>query len=518
MSPVSTAVAAPAPVRRAGSFTLGVGGAAVLLAALDAYVVVTVLLPIATDFGIPVNHLERATPILTGFLLGYVAGMPLLGRLSDRYGRRAVVLVCLAGFAAGSAVTAAATTLNVLVAGRTLQGLAGGALLPVTMALVADLWNEDRRPVALGAVSAAQELGSLVGPLYGAGIAAWIGWRGIFWINLPLAAVAALVVVFAFPKGRPAKDARPKVDVVGGVLLAAGLGLLVVGLDNPEPERQLLPPWGPVTLAAGGGALLLFALWEVFARTKLLDPRGVAGRPYVAALLTSLFSGAALLITLVDVQLIAQTLLGRTATDGALLLGRFLVALAIGALLGGLLVRVFGERCVVLVGLLLAAGAYVLVANWPVDVLAAHYEVASLRLPRLDTDLVAAGFGLGLVVAPLSSTVLRAVPPAQHGVASSTVVVARMMGMLLGVAALSAYGLHRFQSLTATLDTPLPFGLSQEEYQAKLDTYTLAVQAALRTEYREIFLATAGLCVLGALTGLLLYGRRSTRRELAAGG
>jgi len=218
------------------------------------------------------------------------------------------------------------------------------------------------------------------------------------------------------------------------------------------------------------------------------------------------------------VQLIAQTLLGRTATDGALLLGRFLVALAVGALLGGLLVRVFGERWVVLVGLLLAAGAYVLVANWPVDVLAAHYEVASLRLPRLDTDLVAAGFGLGLVVAPLSSTVLRAVPPAQHGVASSTVVVARMMGMLLGVAALSAYGLHRFQSLTATLDTPLPFGLSQEEYQAKLDTYTLAVQAALRTEYREIFLATAGLCVLGALTGLLLYGRRSTRRGLAAGG
>ncbi len=82
-----------------------------------------------------------------------------------------------------------------------------------------------------------------------------------------------------------------------------------------------------------------------------------------------------------------------------------------------------------------------------------------------------------------------------------------MIGMLLGVAALTAWGLHRFRTLTASLDTPLPFGVDPAEYRAKLAAYETALKAALQTEYREIFLATAGVCVVGALLGLLLAGR-----------
>ncbi|MFL6144954.1 MAG: MFS transporter [Labedaea sp.] len=499
---------------RGRSVAIAAGGLAVLLGALDTYVVISLFRQIIDDLEIPVNRLERLTPVITGYLLGYVAAMPLLGQASDRFGRKVILQVCLAAFVAGSVITAGAHALPVLVTGRVVQGVASGALLPVTMALAADLWAERRRSGVLGAVGAAQELGSVLGPLYGVAIAAVAGWRAVFWVNVPLAVLAMVAVQFTV-RGR-AKDRPASVDVTGGVLLAVALGLTVIGLYNPDPQTAAMPSWGLPVLLGAGAALAAFVGWELVAKTKLIDTTGVRLRPFLAALGVSLAAGAALMVTLVDIDLFAQSLLGRDDRGSVLLLLRFLVALPCGALLGGWLAGRLGERIVAVAGMLVAATGYLLISRWPVEVLSTPHVLGPLTLPRLDTDLAIAGLGLGLVIAPLSAAVLRVVPAVQHGVASAAVVVARMTGMLVGVAALSAWGLHRFHSMTANLPTPLPFGKPKERFDAELAAYRKLVDGALLTEYRDIFLITSVICAAAALLAALIAvpaKRASTGQE-----
>jgi multidrug resistance protein len=502
---------------------VAVGGLTVLLAAIDAYVVVSIFQTILNELGLPINHLERATPIVTGYLLGYVAGMPLLARVSDRYGRRLVIYAGLAGFTAGSAITALSHTENWLVIGRTVQGVAGGALLPVTLALAADLFAERNRARILGGVGAAQELGSVVGPLYGALIALHFGWRWAFWINIPLSVLAAMLVHKAVPSRKALHDAtgiteRPRVDVTGGLLLAGALASAVIALNNQHPELSVLAPHGRLWLAAAGTLFVLFIVWEMVAKTKLMEMAGVKKRPFFASIVTSVAAGASLLVTLVFVQLDAQNVLGKTALQASLLLVRFLIALPLGALVGGFLVRRFGERLVTVAGLLLATYGYWLISRWPVQVLQAHHHVFGLRVPMLDADLILCGFGLGLVIAPLSAAVLRAVPEESHGIASAALVVARMMGMLIGVAALAAWGLHKYNVLVRDVQLPLGPFANDAEAKAALDAFNAANNRVLAEEFHSIFRVITAICVAGVLLALTLEGRRRSAdvEEVAA--
>ena len=501
--------AVPMQSSRSRRIAITAGSLAVLLGALDTYVVVSIMLDIMRDVGIPINKIQQVTPIITGYLLGYIAAMPLLGRASDRFGRKLLIQVSLAGFALGSVITALSGDLTTLVIGRVIQGTASGALLPVTLALAADLWAAHNRAAVLGWVGAAQEFGSVLGPMYGIALV-WLftHWQAVFWVNVPLAVLAMVMVHFSLP-GREKTDEPEKVDVVGGVLLAIALGLAVIGLYNPEPDgKQVFPSYGLPLLIAALVAAAAFFVWERFAKTRLIEPAGVHFRPFLAALGASLTTGAALMVTLVNVELFGQGVLGQDQNEAAFLLLRFLIALPVGALIGGWIATRVGDRAVACAGLMIAAGGYYLIAQWPVDLLAARHDLGFVSLPVLDTDLAIAGLGLGLVIAPLTSATLRVVPSAQHGIASAAVVVARMIGMLVGIAALSAWGLYRFNQILQSLPTPPADNLA-----AKLAAQAAKYKTAFAMQYGEMFGITAIVCVVGALLALFISGRNEHADE-----
>ncbi|MGO8685802.1 MAG: MFS transporter [Candidatus Dormibacteria bacterium] len=276
---------------RGSGWRLGFAAAGVMLAAADTYVVVLALPAIMADIGLTLDHLEAATPIISGFLLGYVALLPLLGRLSDILGRGPVFVGCLLTFAFGSLVTSSAQDLTGAVVGRALQGAGGGGLVPVTLAIVADLWPAGRRGLPLGVVGGVQELGSVLGPLYGAAILTFSTWRLIFWLNLPLAAVLGAGFVLSRPRpstafagrgGRPGPEPRAgarqrRWDVPGGLLLAAAMAAAGLAVAAPGPLAGD-PTWGVLwaPLVGGWGWTTPLALVALLAGL-LCVARGLAG-------------------------------------------------------------------------------------------------------------------------------------------------------------------------------------------------------------------------------------------------
>lgn len=281
----------PRPIDRGSRVLLGLAAVAVAFAAADTYVVVLALPEMMAASGLSAEQLQEGAPIVSGFLLGYVGALPLVGRIADVRGRIPVLVGSLVVFAFGSLITATAFDLGSTVTGRVLQGVGGGGLVPATLALVADLYPPRRRGLPLGVVGAVQEFGNVVGPLYGALILAVGTWRDIFWINLAVGLVLAAVIrqLRLDPKTGPdpvASAADRRRDWISWLLTAASLVALVLVMRQPQRLVEdvtlgtaFLPVVGesrwlsPVALVGAALAVLLL-LRSMLARSPLFDVRG----------------------------------------------------------------------------------------------------------------------------------------------------------------------------------------------------------------------------------------------------
>jgi len=514
---------------------LALASVAVAFAAADTYVVVLALPDMMMTAGIPVNELQRAAPIVSGFLLGYVAMLPLIGRIADLRGRVPVLLMSLVVFAFGSLVTAFSYDLTSMVVGRFLQGVGGGGLVPATLALVADLYVAERRGVPLGIVSAVQEIGSVVGPLFGALVLSVAQWQFIFLVNLVVGALLAVAIhrlatgdaasAFRLPDPvgvllllvtlvaggtlsmrpaaiqrdltwgqifipyagdgrwltpigvtvmaaavlfllrcwfarRPLVDLRGwlrvmrEADLAGALLLAAALGGIILAFATADPEVRVFSEQGPWFLLGAAVAAVLLVV-HLRRSADPVVPRGsLAAVPAWGALVVSFFVGAALIAALIDIPIFARTTIYRNSQlAAALVLLRFLIALPVGAVLGGFLSRRLPAGLITLVGMLCATAAFLLMARWDEDTLRSF-------LPTL--TLLLGGFGFGLALAPVNAALLASTQDEVHGVASALVVVARMIGMLVGISALTTIGLRRFFAAQDSGASPTEAALAQE--------------------------------------------------------
>ena len=460
------------------SVVLGILCLGVFSTALDQTVVVAALPLLMVDLEIPLTDLDKASWIITGYLISYTVAMPLVGRLSDVYGRVRMFQAALVVFALGSGLVALAPNFNWIVPARVIQAVGGGATVPIGLAMAVAAVSTEKRGLAIGLVAASAEAGSVVGPLYGGYIVEWIGWRWIFWFDVPQSLL--LIGLMAILPNRANPDA--KMDYFGALALGAALTVLTVALAQRSIfTAESVYPY----LALAAGAILIGVLITVERRAvqPLLASFLYTSRAFLSSNIAQFLVGVALIMALVCVPLMAGTVMERGPLESALSLVRLTAAIPVGALVGGYILRWTGVREVCIVGLALMATGLLFMSGW-------ETEVGELRLTL---TLVAAGLGFGLVIPPIGVSALSAAPSDYWGAAASLVTASRMLGMALGLAALSAWGIERFYSLTADVS----IGSNFEETEAIL------IEAGV-TVFQNLFMISGFLSLIAIVPALLM--------------
>lgn len=492
----------PSPSPRA---ILAAVGFSVFVAADDLTVVTTMLRPIIGDLGLTLpDGLDDAAWVVNAYLIAFVAIMPIAGRISDVIGRRRTFVAAYILFIIGSIVIPTASSMGPFLVGRVLTAIGGGAMVPVALAVIGDVYPEGTRARALGTLGAIETLGWVWGPLYGAMLVRFLSWQWQFWLNLPLAMVGLTATWWALAgHDRPAR--RTRIDWVGAILVTIALVSLNVALLSGSEIQSVT---GLDELTGGGGADLRWlygvavVATAIFVRHQrriddpLIDGRLLRGRNVRLALGANFVVGAALVIAMVDIPLFVNAVevdVERSALIAGWVLAVLTASMAVASYLGGRLTERSWYAPPVVAGLVAATGAFVVMGlTWDGDT---SYVLIAVQLAVL-------GAGFGLTVAPTNAAVISAAPEDQRGAAAALVMVTRLLGFSVGLSALTAWGLSRFNSLRHDLDLP---PITDPGFEAALRH---AQEALTSKAIAETFLATAVVTAIGICVALAM--RRHT--------
>jgi len=478
----------PPMERRTAVLLLAVFGTGVFLAGLELMITAVALPSILASLVDSAGssawiELRKASWIINGYLLVYILTMPMAGRLTDLLGARRLLMGALVVFIVGSLLAGMAQSLDQLIVARLVQAVGGGVLVPVGTAAASHLFGGVARPRALGLIGALTFLGMAVGPVLGAAILSSVhagdaltsaglasspiaqvlapSWRWIFYVNVPIALVA-LVLAWAVAPGwdtprRPGRVDLPGAFLFGVALLAGLVGLTLIGTKQIAGTGLDPTSVTVVLLIVAVIATVAFVVHGLRSSDPFIDPRLFRSLPFSAATLVSALTGYAFATAIIGAAVFVDRVLYGGPDEQRIALGALAGATAIGALVSGFIVRLLGLRLVTLIGLALSIGGLLAMSTWTSDV----------SIQQVALALAAFGLGFGLTVTPRSTAAVEAAGRRRFGVASAVVTVARMVGMAVGLAILTAYG-------STTIDR-----LSQQVY-ATPDAYLQFIPDELR--------------------------------------
>jgi EmrB/QacA subfamily drug resistance transporter len=455
------------------------------LVAIDATILATAVPAVVEDLG----GFTSFPWLFSIYLLAQAVSVPIYGKVADLYGRKPVMLLGIALFVVGSLLCGIAWNMTALIVFRLVQGLGAGAVQPMGMTIVGDIYSMAERAKVQGYIASVWALASVVGPTLGGVFADYLSWRWIFLINLPLGAAAGWVMWKRYAESVESRSHR--IDFVGATLLASGGTLLLLGLLEGGVRWE----WGSTTgigiFVAAAVLLAVFVVVEARAPEPVL-PLWIFRRRVLNAASSGAFVVGVLLMGLTSyVPLYAQGVLGHGALVGGLTLAAMTIGWPIAASTAGRFYLTIGFRRTVLMGsLFVIAGAALLL---PVD---ADSGLWALALPCF-----VMGIGFGYVASPGVVVAQSSVDWQNRGVATSTNMFARSMGSAVGVAVFGAI-------VNASLTGSVTAG-------SKLDLERLPAHV-LAPAIHPVFVGSAVVAFALLLSGALMPRNAGTRREQAS--
>jgi DHA2 family multidrug resistance protein len=394
---------------------------ATTLECLDTTITNVALPQIAGNLGVTPHE---ATWVITSYLVSNAIILPAAAWLSGFFGRKRILMICTVVFTLASLLCGVAGSLGFLLFARILQGVGGGALMPISQAVLLESFPKEKQGVAMAVFAMSVILAPIFGPIIGGWLTDNFSWRWIFFINLPIGIIAVLMTKIFVEDPPYIKKDNTMIDYVGFLLMAIGLGTLQVVLDKGQEVDWFQAAWLCRASILIVVALVAFVLWELRAKNPVVDLRIFKDRNFSVGMIATIFIGACMYGTMTLITLFYQILLGYTAYLGGLVTSPLGIGCFVGAIAVGYLSNRFDNR------ILLALGSVIL-------------GLASFGMGNINMQIgmqsklfvtIAIGLGLMMAFIPLSILAVGHLDKKDMGTGTGLFNLMRNIGGSIGIA------------------------------------------------------------------------------------